>query len=555
MTDAPASHPTLPCVVQLGFAGSRQLLPPGSQNAALDAQIQAYLAQQLDALPTALGLSPSHFLCGISQIAIGADTLFTHVCKERNLAQWIFLPQPREEYLTAVASNNKPDFTDDERRVARELLDSPHIILERVVGHAPDRHARFEDVNLEIVRASDVVICLLRADAEYKPGGTEHLLDLAKKRGRPALELRVGWKDGKPDFTAAWHNRETYQPPRLPEELKDLPLPSAAGAPGAPTATAFRDAVKTFASAEAEGQRTQFHYAAFGIIFTHLLATLLAAGALAIHAIHDLPLLLALLLFAELVLLAGGFGVHQYLHHSHAVKRWALSRLIAETTRSLRAIGNLHLYLDYLFWLPFPARLQPLLRTLNVLHLRSTRPSRDADWKPLRDSYVAIRLDDEKKGQIPYYRRELKRDQRRLSIANATFFVCSLFAILATGIKLVVTLGETHLCSLFTMLATAIKLGESNPEAAAWLPGFLGLLAIVLPVMAVGALSYTAAMDTAARVHTYAETLQFLEKEHRPLLQQTESPREFATLVLETVGSSRVDLQACKLEYSIVSPK
>ena len=35
----------------------------------------------------------------------------------------------------------------------------------------------------------------------------------------------------------------------------------------------------------------------------------------------------------------------------------------------------------------------------------------------------------------------------------------------------------------------------------------------------------------------------------------TRSPRDFYSLLADEVGSSRVDLQACKLEYSIVSPK
>lgn len=35
----------------------------------------------------------------------------------------------------------------------------------------------------------------------------------------------------------------------------------------------------------------------------------------------------------------------------------------------------------------------------------------------------------------------------------------------------------------------------------------------------------------------------------------TQMPRFFRNVLQQEVGSSRVDLQACKLEYSIVSPK
>ena len=203
------------------------------------------------------------------------------------------------------------------------------------------------------------------------------------------------------------------------------------------------------------------------------------------------------LLALELVLLLAGFVVHQYLHHSHAVKRWALVRLVAEITRSLQAIDQLHLNLYYLFWLPLPARLQPLLHTLNILHLRSTRrfhSEQRKEWMPLRDRYVRDRLTAQPNGQIAYYTHALAADQNLLRVGTATFVACSLLAMCATGIKLVVS-----------------GIGSAS-EAAPWVPPVLGrVLAIIFPIMAVGALSFTASMDLAARSHTFAETLDFLE--------------------------------------------
>ena len=56
---------------------------------------------------------------------------------------------------------------------------------------------------------------------------------------------------------------------------------------------------------------------------------------------------------------------------------WAQSRLFAKVCRSVRARGDLLRPLDYLFRLHLPDGLTPdglvpLLRTLNILHLRST---------------------------------------------------------------------------------------------------------------------------------------------------------------------------------------
>jgi hypothetical protein len=220
----------------------------------------------------------------------------------------------------------------------------------------------------------------------------------------------------------------------------------------------------------------------------------------------------------ELLLLFVGFLVHQYLHHSHAVIRWALVRLVAEITRSLQAIDQLHLNLHYLFWLPLPARLQPLLHTLNILHLRSTRrlhSEQRKEWMWLRDRYVGDRLTAQPNGQIAYYTDALAADQRLLRVGTATFVACSLLAMCATGIKLI-----------FSGIGSA-------SEAAPWMPSVLGVLAIVFPILAVGALSFTASMDLAARSHTFAETLDFLNKQ-RPLLEQTVSLREFTSLLQET---------------------
>ena len=59
------------------------------------------------------------------------------------------------------------------------------------------------------------------------------------------------------------------------------------------------------------------------------------------------------------------------------------------------AIGRFHVYLDHFFKLPFPAKLRPLLRTINVLHLKETAPPDGVPWEKKRDDYIRNRLRDE----------------------------------------------------------------------------------------------------------------------------------------------------------------
>lgn len=96
----PVSYRLVPAVlrraVQIGFAGSRQLFEPQSLRAAeagrLEARVTEYLAGQLPTLPEDLGLEDQHLLCGISQLAIGADTALSRASMTRTDA-WVY-PSP-----------------------------------------------------------------------------------------------------------------------------------------------------------------------------------------------------------------------------------------------------------------------------------------------------------------------------------------------------------------------------------------------------------------------------------------------------------------------------
>jgi hypothetical protein len=225
------------------------------------------------------------------------------------------------------------------------------------------------------------------------------------------------------------------------------------------------------------------------------------------------------MLVVELVLLAIGFGVHLWLHIARPSKFWAVSRLLAELNRSVRSLGQLHVYLEYLFRLGLPPNYVPLLRTLNFLHLRATRRQRSTNWEEQRNDYLKVRLDDPdwREGQIAYYRRAFIRERRLLMASNVLFLAFSGQAILATVIKLI---GH----------CPWMDFGE--------FPGapyreILGIGTIWLPVLAVGCLSWAAARDFEARVNTFHDMWKFL-KIQRDVIAETQAAEEFREAVMET---------------------
>ncbi|KFI23212.1 hypothetical protein [Nitrosococcus oceani] len=275
----------LPCVVQIGFAGSRQLFekPPADPDAERQWRntVEQYLVKSLGELPRQLKLSSHHFLCGISQIACGADTLFSRACQTLQIPQRLFLPQPAGDYLAAASSSGTPDFTPAQRREAESLLASEHIIQQRVISQSPDRTERFRETNAEILRVSDAIVCLLRDDSQDKAGGTNELLERAKAIGVPALEIRIAVQNSHPVCHHTWHSNSDrpFRPPAVPEPLDQFSL--LAGEEKFPATPNGSSDWKEFASGWAKKHQQLFRYAAALIITLHILATLCATVALA----------------------------------------------------------------------------------------------------------------------------------------------------------------------------------------------------------------------------------------------------------------------------------
>jgi len=514
----------LPLVVQVAFAGKRRLLDT-TRHPAVDPKtfheaLAGQLTERLRRLPSDLGLSPRHAVCALSSLAAGGDLLFTRACAALGWWQRILLPQPREDFL-AAGGETGPDFSPDDAAEARRLLASPQVIEERVVSLSADRHTRFEDVNLELVRTCDVLVCLLPAEADDgKRAGTLETLNLAKRWRRPVLELRAGLRDdGTPALTEQWHwppvkgpmpdpSPKPFAPPVLPAPLDQIH--GAAG--GLSDAGAYRQTLKDFATEAARKRRRRFKWAALIIVGAHVVATALALLAIKTHGQTALGWLLGV----ELSFLATGLAYHEWLHRWHAAREWAMARLSAEIARSVIPVAGVPRALRHLFDLPMPDNLRPLLRTLDVLHLAGLR-SLTGDWQTRRQAYVADRLRKPGVGQLDYYGKQLESARRWLILARGTFYLGSAGACLATAAKLTLTLEAWH----------------AGPVTHGTAAATLGFLAVLLPVLAVAALSLAAAFDLEARVHTYEEMLAFLQ-EQTPLLESAATENEFAALALQT---------------------
>ncbi|MFT5467296.1 MAG: cytochrome c biogenesis protein CcdA [Verrucomicrobiales bacterium] len=299
-------------------------------------------------------------------------------------------------------------------------------------------------------------------------------------------------------------------------ELSEAVLPEnpESPSPGVPlTAPAFLEALKLIGSGQANRRRDFFKGAALFIIGAHLIATILASVALGFKGDW-----VKWLLVIEALILGIGLISHWWIHKGQTANRWAIARVAAEVARSVKSLKDHHVYLGYLFTLPFPTVLAPLLRTVNILHLAYSRNSKSS-WTNCRNLYLKDRLNDSQKGQIAYYSAALAKGKRRHLTANVVFYTCSILAIVFTASKFLLLNGCLHV-----------------PEGGAWIKTLLGILAIVFPVLAVGVLSLAAlaaSSDLEARVHTYEDIDKYLREVH-PHIASASTSAEFTRLALDT---------------------
>lgn len=208
MNDRTPCATPLPTVLHVGFGGSRRLLEgPVSQAVNIgdfEAEIEHWLVNRIEGLKRDLGVDSRRRLCGISSLAAGADTLFGRACRAAGIPQRVFLPQMLDDFLNAMGSDGA-DFSAAEAEAARAVLSSPHIIELSIASDSVKRNKRFEDVNRQIVRVSDVVMCLVGQGSRGGPGGTEDLIGRTIGTGKPVLVIAVTVKHGSPVFSERWH--------------------------------------------------------------------------------------------------------------------------------------------------------------------------------------------------------------------------------------------------------------------------------------------------------------------------------------------------------------
>lgn len=505
--------PRPPLTLQIGFAGSRKLpahLRPGQPG---HERLRAEVGALLRGLHQTLSLEPTVFFTGVSQLAVGADTLFTQAMAELGWPQRIFLPQARDEFLAAEGSDG-PDFLPQDREVVRALLDSAHVIEERVVSHANTRVDRFQEANLSIVDEADVLICLQVREAEGRPGGTAELMSKALARRRPVLLLTLRSDEGEgPLLELSRVGEPQAAHLSFPSVLLNGPaFPAATPDPvGLPGLDSYVKAIKASASSQAGQSRVGFQFAAGVVIGTHVCATLLAL--LALKLSHVPEWVIGVLLLMESALLWWGYRTHQALHNEHALREWAMARLCAEVARSVNSLRGMPVGLDHLRQMGVPPELDSLNKTLNVLHLRDNRSSPPADLPSLKHRYLSERLNQASSGQLAYYRKEKSVAHRRFQMASRLFMALSILALLATLSKLALMLHPPG-------------------DWAVW-KSVAGPAAILLPVVAVGIMSLATAMDWEARAHSFDDMQHFVARQ-AALVEMASSLREFTSLVLQT---------------------
>jgi hypothetical protein len=523
------THPSsLPLVVQVAFAGARQLgddTLDDSARAAFEAAVAQQLQSALADLPRRLGLGDMHFLVGISQMAAGADLLFSESAARLGWGQRVFLPQQREAYLAAVGSAG-PDFNPAESERATCILNSTHVIEESVVTSAPTRADRFCETNAAILAEADALVCLRVADRSGKVGGTQAMRDRAKALEKAVLELVLQVaSDGTPTLQATFHGvRDSQDQPRMlapslpdtaPRVVPAIKLAAPIRPAYWPAMFDYVEALKTASSAGSQQRQTFFRIAACTVVGTHVVATLLALLAMTSLVAGGPGCLLKWVLAAEVGLLLLGYLTHRSLHHGRHAEQWAMARLCSEVARSVRAYGRLPGTLRYLLALPMPDSLKPLLRTLVVLHLRAVRGAVGEDYRQELERYRDERLKnpDPRRGQIAYYAGKQSEAKWHARWARRAFKTMSVMAMLAAGAKLVFKLGG---------VPVAGGLGDG-----------LAIAAVLLPVVAVGVLSYTSALDIEARWHTFAQMHSFAERQALYMV-GVSSPGEAASIAADT---------------------
>jgi hypothetical protein len=442
------SNSTLPIFRIVGFSGHRQVADPIATGNAISSALAA-LRQE----------APGDWI-GVSSVAAGSDQLFAEQVLEAGLPWHAILPLPRAEF--------REDFDSaDWANAERLLLRAAH---SRVIDETGSREDGYLDCGMETVNDADILIAIWDGQPARGKGGTADVVEYAKAMGKPVLVLDAA------TFAQHRHNWECLQ--QIDASLAELNrLPDVSNDTGAVPAQTPPNIFRFQEKCDAAATRSapQFRRLIVSTVLLHVLATLLAAAALAY------VLTSPIFAWLKLACLAGALGVAMVLRHrGHSHSSWVRCRLAAEFCRSALATWGLPQAAP-LFQDLNVSVVRGLTRSLHILHIRASVTT-PISMNEFKNKYIARRLDD----QLAYYERQLARALPLFTRLKLGFWITTILALVCT-------------------FAYAVT-GTMNIESTEWIrSSVFHFLPITLPVVAAAFISLISINDLQRRVARYRE--------------------------------------------------
>ncbi|WP_221032704.1 hypothetical protein [Actomonas aquatica] len=460
MSDHSAS--SLPLFHMVGFTGHRFVVD--------DAMIAMAIGRELEALNE---LSAGDWNA-ISSAAEGTDQMFAREAMERGMAWSAVLPLDPAEF--------KRDFSEEKWAEVETLLQQAQGT--RVIESNGTREEAYMDCGLETVNACDVLIAVWDGQEARGLGGTADVVSYAAELKTPTIiiDARSG-ESRRVHFDQFRHSDAEldFLNAQAPVDTAPSDEQVAAGVPDA----LLRFQAKTDAAATANAPH--FRRLIVSTVLLHVIATIVAAAALAFH-LHWI-----VLPWIKLLCLVGALGVARVIHHYRAQHNWVRCRLAAEIARAAIATWHLPRRTPLFAELDLPS-VRQLLRSLHILNRRANA-GETPDLKAFRERYGRQRIDD----QLAYYRRQLSKAQPLLKRLRLGFSVSTIVAIVATAIYAVH--HTLHLAPLPGMAEELV----------------FYFLPIVLPVIAAAFMAFVSINDLHRRVARYHEMIHTLEAARRRL--------------------------------------
>lgn len=425
----------------------------------------------------------------VSSAAEGADQLFIQTALAQQLPWHALLPFSLAEF--------QKDFTPEGWERVERLL--AHATEKFTVMGTTDRVEAYLDAGLETVDRADILIAVWDGAAARGKGGTAEIITYARELQRPLIIIDAATGAVTEENLERLRTRDAWL-----EAINRLPPsgdPAPAPAPGEPPVQLVEFMRK--ADSAATRGAPQFRRLVGSTVMLHVSATLLAVAAL-VYGWHwvGLPWL-------KLLCLLGATGVALLLGWQHTHGQWLRQRLVAEVCRSAINAWGLPRSLDFLERIGV-GELQPLVRSISVLHLRALRQP-GFDLAEFKERYLEKRI----VGQLNYYRRQELRAAPLWRRLRAAFWIATVLAIVSTA-----------------AYALAHTLHAQNvPLAVEHL--VFQLAPICLPVLAAGSISFISINDLQRRVARYREMQAVLERCRRQVA-LTHSWNSVAKAVSET---------------------